>query len=167
MKHAVAARVQTVGLVVVALFAFASRAQEHDVSEAPPVDAPAPAVDNDGDDDDDAGALADLQMGTFRVESASPQGKRLGVGLSLGYPTAITAKLMLRPEHAVDVSIGVFAGIAATEACVAAHADYLWHPLVIARASYRADVPLWEGTVLDERRSAGDRPPERPQAGGL
>jgi multicomponent Na+:H+ antiporter subunit G len=26
---------------------------------------------------------------------------------------------------------------------------------VVARASYRADVPLWEGTVLDERRSKG------------
>jgi multicomponent Na+:H+ antiporter subunit G len=25
---------------------------------------------------------------------------------------------------------------------------------VIARASYRADVPLWKGTVLDERRAA-------------
>ena len=27
--------------------------------------------------------------------------------------------------------------------------------LVIARASYLADVPLWEGTVLDERRPGG------------
>ncbi len=27
---------------------------------------------------------------------------------------------------------------------------------VIARASYLADVPLWEGTVLDERRRAAD-----------
>jgi multicomponent Na+:H+ antiporter subunit G len=29
---------------------------------------------------------------------------------------------------------------------------------VIARAAYLADVPLWEGTVLDERRSAQERP---------
>jgi multicomponent Na+:H+ antiporter subunit G len=32
---------------------------------------------------------------------------------------------------------------------------------VIARASYRAKVPLWEGTVLDERRGSvngGDQP---------
>lgn len=28
---------------------------------------------------------------------------------------------------------------------------------VIARASYLADVPLWEGTVLDERRRDADR----------
>jgi multicomponent Na+:H+ antiporter subunit G len=30
---------------------------------------------------------------------------------------------------------------------------------VVARASYRADVPLWEGTVLDERR--GDVPHDK------
>lgn len=29
--------------------------------------------------------------------------------------------------------------------------------LVIARASYFAEIPLWEGTVLDERRSDADR----------
>ena len=28
---------------------------------------------------------------------------------------------------------------------------------VIARASYRADIPLWAGTVLDERRKSSDR----------
>lgn len=32
--------------------------------------------------------------------------------------------------------------------------------LVIARASYFADVPLWEGTVLDERRRDAERDPE-------
>lgn len=30
---------------------------------------------------------------------------------------------------------------------------------VIARASYIANIPLWKGTVLDERRSPGRRPP--------
>ena len=30
---------------------------------------------------------------------------------------------------------------------------------VIARASYLADVPLWDGTVLDERRRDGLPPP--------
>ena len=29
---------------------------------------------------------------------------------------------------------------------------------VIARAAYLADVPLWDGTVLDERRSAQEGP---------
>ena len=32
--------------------------------------------------------------------------------------------------------------------------------LVIARAAYLAEVPLWKGTVLDERRAGADQPPE-------
>lgn len=38
---------------------------------------------------------------------------------------------------------------------------------VIARASYVAGVPLWEGTVLDERRDAGGtaRPIDDPRVG--
>jgi multicomponent Na+:H+ antiporter subunit G len=44
-------------------------------------------------------------------------------------------------------SIGAFVLITTP---VAAH--------VIARASYFADVPLWKGTVLDERREADDGP---------
>lgn len=31
--------------------------------------------------------------------------------------------------------------------------------LVIARAAYLAEVPLWKGTVLDERSGGADRPP--------
>lgn len=39
---------------------------------------------------------------------------------------------------------------------------------VIARASYFADVPLWRGTVLDERRSAatGRSPADEPGGAG-
>ena len=44
------------------------------------------------------------------------------------------------------VSIGAFILLTTS---VAAH--------VIARASYLADVPLWDGTVLDERRRDSDR----------
>jgi multicomponent Na+:H+ antiporter subunit G len=32
---------------------------------------------------------------------------------------------------------------------------------VIARASYLAAVPLWQGTILDERKGEGQLPPER------
>ena len=45
------------------------------------------------------------------------------------------------------VSIGAFIFLTTP---VAAH--------VIARAAYLADVPLWDGTVLDERRRATDAP---------
>jgi multicomponent Na+:H+ antiporter subunit G len=46
-------------------------------------------------------------------------------------------------------SIGAFIVLTTS---VAAH--------VIARASYLADVPLWDGTVLDERRRDLDRTPQ-------
>jgi hypothetical protein len=38
---------------------------------------------------------------------------------------------------------------------------------VIARASYYADIPLWKGTVLDERRGSGGfrRQPDAAGAG--
>jgi multicomponent Na+:H+ antiporter subunit G len=38
--------------------------------------------------------------------------------------------------------------------------------LVIARAAYFADVPLWEGTVLDERRQQSGGGPRKEDAGG-
>ena len=149
--------------VVCALASLTVQAQEPvtdtAVVDAVPVDGGAPAVsaDADADDadadavaadavsgavadpvanaaDDDDGALADLQMGTFRVESASPRGNRIGVGVQVGYPTAVTAKLMLRPEHAVDVAVGVFSALSLTEPAIVAHADYLWHPLTLVRA---------------------------------
>ena len=84
--------------------------------------------------DDDDGALSALELGTFGVQSASPAGKRLGIGVQVGYATAVTAKLMLRPEHAVDVVVGAFSGTALTEPTFTMHADYLWHPFTIARA---------------------------------
>jgi len=102
-------------------------------ADAVAADAVADPVEANAADDDD-GALADLQMGTFRVESASPRGKRIGVGVQVGYPTAVTAKLMLRPEHAVDVAFGAFSALSLTEPAIVAHADYLWHPLTLVRA---------------------------------
>ncbi|MEO7273889.1 MAG: monovalent cation/H(+) antiporter subunit G, partial [Vicinamibacterales bacterium] len=37
--------------------------------------------------------------------------------------------------------------------------------LVIARASYFADVPLWKGTVLDERRQQAGGGPQKTEPG--
>jgi hypothetical protein len=84
---------------------------------------------------DDDGLLTDLQMGTFRVESASPQGRRIGVGLELGWATAATAKLMLRPEVGVRASVGAFTGLALSEPAFSLSVDWLYHPFAIARSS--------------------------------
>jgi hypothetical protein len=86
---------------------------------------------------DDDGALAALELGTFRVESASPMGRRLGVGLEVGWPTAVTGKLMLRPQHAVRASLGAFSGLALTEPSLSVAVDWLYHPLTIAKS------PAW------------------------
>ncbi len=84
--------------------------------------------------DDEPGLLTDLEMGTFRVDAASPQGKRLGVGLTVGVPTSITAKLMLRPQHAVVASVGAFNGLAISEPSFSLSAAYVWHPVTLARS---------------------------------
>ncbi len=77
---------------------------------------------------------ADL-LAPFAVPSASPQGKRLGVGLELGWPTAVTAKYLLRPEHAVRASVGAFSGLALTEPSASLNVDYLFHPFVLGRGA--------------------------------
>ena len=84
---------------------------------------------------DDAGVLADFELGTFRVDSASPQGKRLAIGLEIGWPTGATAKLMLRPQQALRVSIGAFTGLVLSEPSLSLHVDWLYHPFTLARAS--------------------------------
>ena len=83
---------------------------------------------------DDDGAESQLQMGTFRVDSASPAGKRVGFGVQVGYPSAVIAKLMIRPDQAVDIVVGAFTGLALTESAFSAHADWLWQPFTIVKA---------------------------------
>jgi hypothetical protein len=83
---------------------------------------------------DDDGALAGLQMGSFRVDSAAPGGRRLGVGVGLGWPSSVNATVMLRPTHGVRVDVGAFTGLAYTEPALSLGAAWLWHPATIARA---------------------------------
>ncbi len=64
--------------------------------------------------------------------SSTPQGRTFGVGLQLGYPTALTVKYMLRPDQGLVAGIGGFSGLAYTAAALSLHADYLWHPLLLA-----------------------------------
>jgi multicomponent Na+:H+ antiporter subunit G len=80
----------------------------------------------------------------FTRMQASTKASTLGLGCLL-----IGAALQLGDFASLIrvVSIGAFILLTTP---VAGH--------VIARAAYLADVPLWEGTVLDERRSAQERP---------
>jgi len=85
--------------------------------------------------DADAGALAAVELGTFRVASASPLGLRLGAGLQIGWPTGATAKLMIRPDQAIQLGVGAFSGLVLTEPAFATSVDWLWHPTTLARSS--------------------------------
>jgi multicomponent Na+:H+ antiporter subunit G len=74
----------------------------------------------------------------FTRMQASTKASTLGLGCLL-----VGAALQLGDFASVIRALSIAAFILLTTS-VAAH--------VIARASYLADVPLWEGTVLDERR---------------
>ena len=80
----------------------------------------------------------------FTRMQASTKASTLGLGCLL-----IGAALQLGDFGSLIrvVSIGAFVLLTTP---VAGH--------VIARASYLAEVPLWDGTVLDERRTAQERP---------
>jgi multicomponent Na+:H+ antiporter subunit G len=87
-------------------------------------------------------ALGVLRMpDVFTRMQASTKASTLGLGCFL-----IGAALQFADFVSIIrlVSIGAFIFLTTP---VSAH--------VIARASYKADVPLWDGTVLDERRNAG------------
>ena len=89
-------------------------------------------------------ALGTLRMpDVFTRMQASTKASTLGLGCLL-----VGAALQLADLASIvrAASIGAFVLLTSP---VAAH--------VIARAAYLADVPLWEGTVLDERRRESDR----------
>jgi multicomponent Na+:H+ antiporter subunit G len=79
----------------------------------------------------------------FTRMQASTKASTLGLGCLL-----LGAALQLGDFASFIRAISIGAFILLTTP-VAAH--------VIARAAYLADIPLWEGTVLDERRSESDR----------
>jgi hypothetical protein len=54
--------------------------------------------------------------------------KKLGVGLMLGTPTAVTGKYFLTTEVAVDLALGL--NVLRKRDGFHAHADLLWHPFV-------------------------------------
>ncbi|HEY4220884.1 MAG TPA: hypothetical protein VGO62_06065, partial [Myxococcota bacterium] len=66
--------------------------------------------------------------------SSTPGGRTLGVGLQIGYPTALTLKYMLQPNQGIVVGIGGFTGFDYTAAAVALHVDYVYHPNLITAA---------------------------------
>lgn len=92
-------------------------------------------------------ALGVLRMpDVFTRMQASTKASTLGLGCLL-----LGAALQLGDLGSVIRAMSILAFLLLTTP-VAAH--------MIARASYLADVPLWEGTVLDERREEEEREEE-------
>ena len=88
-------------------------------------------------------AIGVLRMpDVFTRMQASTKASTLGLGLLL-----IGAALQLG-DFASFIRVTSIGAFVLLTTPVAGH--------VIARASYLADVPLWEGTVLDERRERSD-----------
>jgi multicomponent Na+:H+ antiporter subunit G len=82
----------------------------------------------------------------FTRMQVSTKASTLGLGCLL-----IGAALQLG-DFGSFIRVGSISAFLLLTTSVAAH--------VIARASYLADVPLWDGTVLDERGRDLDRAPE-------
>lgn len=61
-------------------------------------------------------------------EEFTPGGKRIGVGVQVGAPTALTALFVLSPEVAADVGVG---GIMGWGPSLSVHGDVVWHPYLL------------------------------------
>jgi hypothetical protein len=73
--------------------------------------------------------------------SARADGHVFGVGVILGNPTGLSAKAYLAQAHAIDAAVGAafFHGSG-----LHIHADYLWHPVVLA-SDEAFTLPLYIG----------------------
>ena len=98
-----------------------------------------------------------LKTGAMSVDGrgVSPMGKQIGVGIQLGFPTALSLKYMLGPDTAVAAGIGAGSGFF-FDPLLSLHADYLWHPNLLARGkglrlSWFVGIGGW--VLLDNGRS--------------
>ena len=75
--------------------------------------------------------------------ASTPQGRQIGVGIQLGFPTALTLKYMLKPDQGIVVGVGGFTGYAYNVGAFALHVDYVYHPMILANADSAGYVVTW------------------------
>lgn len=101
-----------------------------------------------------AGALACWAVAGAPAAQAQPVEKgALGVGIILGEPTGVAAKLYLADDTAIAAAVG----FAFVEGGLHAHADYLLHPWVLEDAELFV-LPVYVGggvRLLSEDRGGG------------
>lgn len=103
----------------------------------------APASAATGDDETPrrkADASLDAPMQPAGAAS-TPQGRTLGVGLQLGYPTSLTVKYMVQPDQGLVGGIGGLSAFAYSDPALTLHVDYLYHPTVLT--SGEAFIVTW------------------------
>jgi hypothetical protein len=66
--------------------------------------------------------------------ASTPQGRPFGIGLELGWPTAVTLKYMLRADQGIDAGFGGFTGFAYDARAFSLYGDYVYHPQVLTRS---------------------------------
>ena len=94
--------------------------------------------DDTSDDDEGSSGRSSGKSSAPRAPSfppagagSTPQGRTFGLGLQIGYPTAITIKYMLRPDQGIVAGLGGFSGFAYSSAALSLHVDYVWHPTTL------------------------------------
>jgi uncharacterized protein DUF3996 len=70
--------------------------------------------------------------------------KKFGVGLELGEPTGVNAKLFLQPDQALDFGLGEIYHHYYGGDGFHAYVDYLWHPTVLTEAE-AFELPFYVG----------------------
>jgi hypothetical protein len=70
--------------------------------------------------------------------------KKFGLGLELGEPSGLNGKYFLSSSHALDFGVGYIYHDYYGDDGIHLYADYLWHPLVLAKAD-AFELPLYIG----------------------
>ncbi|MBA3451989.1 MAG: hypothetical protein H0T42_02695 [Deltaproteobacteria bacterium] len=106
------------------------------------------------------GALAGPALAEDEIEVAAAEGSRagdkgtFGIGIILGEPTGISAKLYLQDDQALQAGLG-FAFISSG---IHLHVDYVFHPWILqSRDSFVLPVYLGPGVRLINREKSGDK----------
>lgn len=91
-------------------------------------DKPASEKSESKSDGSSGGSTAKMPSFQSAGSASTPQGRTFGLGLQLGYPTAVTIKYMLKPDQGIVAGLGGFTGFSYWTPSLSLHADYVWHP---------------------------------------
>ena len=70
--------------------------------------------------------------------------KTFGLGIMLGAPTGLSGKYFIGPDTAIDFGVGVIRYYRHRRSNLHIHADFLWHPVSIAKTE-PFELPLYFG----------------------